>query len=468
MIEKGIAVLLRRTTNAWQFGWLIFASLAVVQMAPAAQCAAGTLASYAALGAGGCSIGNSVLANFSLGNPLNGAVNIPPSALKIVPAGGASNPGLIITANITATSGQTFSTLVNYTITGGSYTSDTITLSNASATGNGAVTDIQDFCRNGNFQPPTFVSQCPGGEGPGSPLVVVGNGSATASFAATSLGITHNLVIDGGVTGTASGAVIIDQFSTSGGSGQNTITSVSAGNWLPTVAPNSIAAGFGTGFTTTTSAAAIVPLPNSLGGVTVTITDSAGKTATAPLFMVSGGQINYLVPSNLTTGPATVSVSTAGSSYTGTLQIANVAPAIFTADSSGSGPPAAQVVRVSNGVSSFDPAPFVPGVNGTPAKPSSINLSPSTDRVYLVLYGTGLQRHTGPVTATITGLSAEGIPSLQQISVPVLYAGAQGTLAGLDQINIGPLPQSLVGQRSVNLFFTVDGIMTNTVTLSFQ
>jgi uncharacterized protein (TIGR03437 family) len=421
-----------------------------------------------ALGAGGCTIGSNVLANFTQASSLNGTTNIPPAGLNIFPAGGSSNPGIIVTGTIAAASGQVFSTLLNYTITGGPYTSDTITLSNTTATGNGAVTDIQNFCVNGNFQAPTYVAQCAAGQS-GSPLFVLGNGEATATLSATSLGITHNLVIDSGITGTASGAVIVDQFGTTGGTtgstpASNTVTSVSAGNWLPIVAPNSIAAGFGSGFSATTLVATSQPLPTSLGGlngVAVSIKDSAGNIATAPLFMVSAGQINYLVPPNLASGAATVVVSTGpfgtNNTYTGTLQIANVAPAIFTADGSGSGPPAAQVIRVSNGVSSFDPPPFMVGTSGTPGTPLPIKLSPSTDRIYLVLYGTGIQRHVKPVTATIGG-----------ISVPVLYAGPQGTEAGLDQINLGPLPQSLSGQSSVNLVITVDGMTANTVILSFQ
>ena len=437
--------------------FLFLAWLAVAQQVSAASCAPGTLASYMALGAAGCTIGGNVLANFTQGSPLNGTVNIPPSGLNIFPAGGGSNPGIIITGSVTAGSGQTFSALIHYTISGGNYTSDTVTLSNTTATGNGAVTEIQNFCRNGDFQAPTFAAQCPGAEGPGSPLVVIGNGNANASLTATSLGITHNLVIDSGITGTASGAVIVDQFGTTGSAAQSPVTSVSSGNWLPIVAPNSIAAGFGTGFSATTVAATALPLPTSLGGVSVTITDSAGTTVTAPLFMVSAGQINYLVPASLVSGAATVRVSSGGNTYTGTLQITNVAPAIYSADSSGSGPPAAQVLRVSNGVATFDPAPFVVGTTGTPATPAPIKLSPPTDRVYLVLYATGIQRHASAVTATMGGTP-----------VSVIYAGAQGTLAGLDQINVGPLPQSLAGQSSLNLVVTVDAITTNTVTLSFQ
>ena len=447
-----------------QAGLILLAWLGTAYPAPAASCVPGTLASYMALGPAGCTIGSNVLANFAQGSALNGTTNIPASGLNIFPAGGSSNPGLIITGNVTAGSGQVFSTLLNYTITGSTYTSDTVALSNTTATGNGAATDIQNFCLNGDFQTPTLVAGCAAGQGSGSPLLVVGNGEATATFSATSLGITHNLVIDSGITGTASGAVIVDQFHTTGSTaGSGTVTSVSAGNWLPIVAPNSIAAGFGTGFSTTTISASTQPLPTNLGGingVTVTITDSAGNRVLAPLFMVSPGQVNYLVPGNLTTGAATVQVATAlfnGSFYNGTLQIANVAPAIFTADGSGSGPPAAQVLRVSNGVASYDPAPFSVGGNGTPATAVPIKLSPSTDRVYLVLYGTGIQRHMSAVTATIGGTS-----------VPVLYAGAQSTEAGLDQINIGPLPQSLAGQSSTNLVVTVDGMTANTVILSFQ
>ena len=447
-----------------QVGLILLAWLGSAHLVPAASCVPGTLASYMALGTAGCTIGGNVLANFTQGSALNGTINIPLTGLNIFPAGGSSNPGIVVTGSVTAGAGQVFSTLLNYTIAGSSYTSDTIALSNTTATGTGAVTDIQNFCLNGNFQAPTFVAQCAAGQGSGSPLVVLGNGEATATLSATSLGITHNLIIDSGVTGTASGAVIVDQFRTTGSvSGFGTVTSVSAGNWLPIVAPNSIAAGFGTGFSTNTLVATSQPLPTNLGGingVTVTITDSAGNRALAPQFMVSPGQVNYLVPGNLLPGAATVTVSTAlfdGAFYTGTLQIANIAPAIFTADGSGTGPPAAQVLRVSNGVTSFDPAPFMVGTNGTPGTAVPIRLSPSTDRLYLVLYGTGIQRHVGAVTAAIGG-----------VSVPVLYAGAQGTLAGLDQINLGPLPQSLSGQSSVNLVITVDGMTANTVILSFQ
>ena len=50
-------------------------------------------------------------------------------------------------------------------------------------------------------------------------------------------------------------------------------------------------------------------------------------------------------------------------------------------------------------------------------------------------------------------------------AVPVLFAGAQGGFAGLDQVNIGPLPRSLAGAGEVNVVVTAAGTTSNTVTI---
>jgi uncharacterized protein (TIGR03437 family) len=46
--------------------------------------------------------------------------------------------------------------------------------------------------------------------------------------------------------------------------------------------------------------------------------------------------------------------------------------------------------------------------------------------------------------------------------------GAQGALAGLDQINAGPIPRSLAGQGQVKVAISVDGASANTTYLAFQ
>jgi uncharacterized protein (TIGR03437 family) len=92
--------------------------------------------------------------------------------------------------------------------------------------------------------------------------------------------------------------------------------------------------------------------------------------------------------------------------------------------------------------------------------PNPVSLSPTTNKVYLILYATGIRNHSAnPVEATISG-----------VSVPVLYAGAQSTLPGLDQINLGPLPQTLAGtaKPALNIVVTVDGIPANTATIGIQ
>ncbi len=60
------------------------------------------------------------------------------------------------------------------------------------------------------------------------------------------------------------------------------------------------------------------------------------------------------------------------------------------------------------------------------------------------------------MTATLGGLNAE-----------VLYAGAQGSLAGLDQINVR-LPRSLAGRGDVDVALTVDGKAANVVQVNFK
>jgi uncharacterized protein (TIGR03437 family) len=236
-----------------------------------------------------------------------------------------------------------------------------------------------------------------------------------------------------------------------------TFTTMSAGSWTNFVAPDSIAAGFGSNFGTTTTAASSLPLGTSLGNATVTITDSTGAKFPSLLYMVSPGQINFLIPA-VAVGKATLNVSAANINYTGTVEVENVAPSIFAANMNGSGIAAAQLIRVSAAGQVTTQTAFQMGTTGF--VPVPISLTPTTDMVYLVLYGTGIRHHgANPVEATVNG-----------VKVPVLYAGAQSTLPGLDQVNLGPLPQSLAGtgRTGLNIVITVDGIPANITTIDIQ
>ncbi len=109
----------------------------------------------------------------------------------------------------------------------------------------------------------------------------------------------------------------------------NPLTSKSAAGFgfVPDVAsPDSIVAGFGLNLSNTTEQAATLPLPTTLGNVTLTIRDSTGTDRQAGLLFVSPGQINYVVPAGTASGPATITSSffvtgTPSTLTFGTLQI---------------------------------------------------------------------------------------------------------------------------------------------------
>ncbi len=247
--------------------------------------------------------------------------------------------------------------------------------------------------------------------------------------------------------------------STTGGNG-GAVSAVSAASFAGAdLAPESIASAFGTGMAAGTQVATSTPLPTSLGGTSITIRDAAGTQRQAPLFFVSPGQINFQIPVGTTAGTATMTVTpTGGAALTGTLQIASVSPAIFTANANGQGVAAATVLRLKgDGTQTFETiARFDAGLNRF--VPIPIDIGPNTDQVFLVLFGTGVRGRSS--------LSA-AIASLGGTSTEVLYAGPQGSLVGLDQMNLR-IPRSLAGRGEIDVFLTVDGKQTNNIKVSIK
>jgi len=190
-----------------------------------------------------------------------------------------------------------------------------------------------------------------------------------------------------------------------------------------------------------------LPLGTSLGGVSVTITDSTGASKQALIYGVyaSAGQINLVLPSGLAAGQAKVTITLpGGNTASANITVASTAPAIYSAAMNGKGTFAGQIVYVHPDgsqtlVSSASPVTFNSG-----------------DQVFLSLYGTGIRHYSSGVTATVNN-----------VSVPAL-AVAQPDYPGLDQINLGPLPASLAGAGTVNIVITVDGQAANPVTVTIQ
>jgi len=231
-----------------------------------------------------------------------------------------------------------------------------------------------------------------------------------------------------------------------------------AGYGLGLMAPGSIATAFGSNLAMQTAQASEA-LPLSLAGAAVSVTDSAGTTRHAPLYYVSPGQVNYVVPPDTAPGLATMSITASGQvTASGPIQIAPVAPALFVVNTDYLA--AANVVKVSqNGDATFESIYRTDQNGNVTALP--IDLGIETDLVYLILYGTGIRNNVAlsAVTAII-----EGGPSL-----PVTYAGPQGTYEGFDQVNI-LLPHALASSspRQVGVELTVAGQPSNLVTLLVQ
>jgi uncharacterized protein (TIGR03437 family) len=226
-----------------------------------------------------------------------------------------------------------------------------------------------------------------------------------------------------------------------------------------TLAPNSIVAAFGTGLATMSATATSLPLPTSLGGITVTIADRTNTQHAAPLFFVSSGQINFLLPAAVVEGAAFVSIRTAaGAMASGILRVNAVAPALFAAAANGRGLAAAQFLRVlDDGTQRYEPvARFDPITGQFVAVP--FEFAPAGEQVFLVLYGSGLRGRStlANVTAALGGIPAE-----------VLFVGNQGGLAGLDQVNLR-LPRTLAGRGEVDVLLTVEGRTANPVRVNFK
>lgn len=234
---------------------------------------------------------------------------------------------------------------------------------------------------------------------------------------------------------------------------------ISAASFAAQYAPNGITSIFGVGLARETRSAETTTLPTQLSTTRVIVQDVNGSQRLAPLFFVSAGQINFLIPQGTVNGAAIIIVEVDGLFYADSrVTVTTTAPGLFTANANGSGAPAAVLLRtradnsqVFETVAEFDSAMnrFVP---------RPIDFVNDTDRLTLVLFGTGIRGR-----ANLNAVSF----SLADVAVPVQFAGAQGDLVGLDQINMD-LPRSLRGRGTVNLTGTVDGRTVNTVTVAFR
>ncbi|HMV50480.1 MAG TPA: IPT/TIG domain-containing protein, partial [Blastocatellia bacterium] len=231
---------------------------------------------------------------------------------------------------------------------------------------------------------------------------------------------------------------------------QPSVGVINAAGYTELTAPDSIAALFGLNLATRTEIANTVPLPTSLAGTTVSVDGQA-----AMLFFVAPTQVNFLVPAGTRTGRVNVVVTSGdGKVSRGQMQVQNTAAGVFTQNASGVGVPAAQLIRVRNGVQSYELPYQQLADERFVTKP--IDFGPPGDEVYLVLFATGVRRASS-VKVVGGGLSLD-----------VLFAGAQGGFAGLDQINV-LLPRTLANRGQVSFTLTIpNAVASNAFDLEFR
>jgi uncharacterized protein (TIGR03437 family) len=235
------------------------------------------------------------------------------------------------------------------------------------------------------------------------------------------------------------------RFEGSSSATQQIVGATNGFSFTTELVPDGMASIFGAGLTGEPASATGMPLPATLGGVTVRIVDASGKSYAAGLYYVSAGQVNFVVPADVPLGPARLEIATAGGTWTVDVTVTRSGPALASANGSGSGAAAAHVIRLHRDGTQEAPAAVSTG---------AIAWGTDGDRLFLVLYGTGLRHAASPVSCSLNGAPAA-----------TLYAGAHGTYPGLDQVNL-EIPAGLRGTVAVRC--SADGTMSNAVTVMLQ
>ncbi len=223
------------------------------------------------------------------------------------------------------------------------------------------------------------------------------------------------------------------------------------------VAPNSLATLYGSNLAAGSMQASALPLPTILDGATLTVTDATGAQLPAALSYVSPTQINFIIPSGAAIGDASFTASNGSASQSATILVQNVAPSLFSMNGAGTGVAAATAIEVPTGQpQQQNPvAVFQCGASG--CTPVPINLAVS-GTVYLTLYATGIRNRSAVSNVQV---------SINGVNVPVQFAGAQPSFPGLDQVNVS-LPAALSGTGTAAVVLTVDGRVSNTVTVNIK
>jgi uncharacterized protein (TIGR03437 family) len=221
------------------------------------------------------------------------------------------------------------------------------------------------------------------------------------------------------------------------------------------VAPGTLVSIFGSKFTDSSTAlvASSYPWPNQLGGTSVTIGGEA-----VPLYVVTSGQINAIVPFDVAVNTSLPIVVTRNNAISAPQQVnvTSAQPGVFTQSQTGQGIGIVVIVDA----------------DGSQVEAGNGNSAMAGDT--LVIYCTGL----GDVTPrAVAGSPAPPSPLAQTIdpvtltiggvNVPVFFAGPSPGFTGLYQVN-ATLPSGIPASSAAPLVMTQGGHASVMVTIPVQ
>jgi hypothetical protein len=174
----------------------------------------GTLQDYIALDPAGCNVGSTLFSEFVLAPPAGFVTPIDPAAIGVVPTTGPFSSGFDLVLDSSAGLGEVFGVLFGFFVSGPSLTGASAALNGSSATGDGAVTVVENVCIGGFFLP----FEPSGCDGIPDSLIAFDIGldeltSAKLLFPpANFLHVFKDVTIDGGLLGSGALAGVSNQF----------------------------------------------------------------------------------------------------------------------------------------------------------------------------------------------------------------------------------------------------------------
>jgi len=192
-----------------------FFVLAFPSVSNASPCTTMSLSAYAALGAGGCTIGAYTVADFVSTTllPPPDADPIDPDTVTVTPV-----PSVGLDFGLDAfTQTIQLDLLIRFTLSGPPLGSAQLSLANTTATGDGSVSAIQDTCVGGTFQSVDPTSPC---SGTPNTLIALHTDADLVSPVGDTFPVNSffdvfvEITLDSGPSGTASAGTVSTRFAT--------------------------------------------------------------------------------------------------------------------------------------------------------------------------------------------------------------------------------------------------------------